>query len=196
LTLNCGFGAGEIGQLLKGEYNSATGRIIHKRCKTQKSKNTPTVCYKLWEETKELLDKEIARCQQYPKKPDSAPFLLINRNGSRLWYEVFKDGRVSKNDTISRNFNRLVARLQASDPNVPEVSYYQLRKTSATLIYNEPKYRIYNELWLAHSPRSVADRHYNAVEDTILDDCIAWLHSQYFGFPATSDSKNVKTEKG
>ena len=63
---------------------------------------------------------------------------------------------------------------------VPAISYYQFRKTSASLIHNEPKYRTFNALWLAHSPRSVADRHYNADDDTILDDCVAWLYDKIF----------------
>jgi integrase len=181
LTLNCGFGAGEIGQLTMEEYNPKTGRIIHKRSKTKNHKNAPTVCYKLWDCTKELLDQEIANRKNYPKRQEAARCLLVNRSGNPLWYERFDGTKTSKSDNISCNFKRLVARLRGNDPSFPSISYYQFRKTSASLIYNEPKFRIYNELWLAHSPRSVADRHYNAVEDTILDGCIAWLHDQYFG---------------
>jgi len=58
--------------------------------------------------------------------------------------------------------------------------FQQFRKTSASLIFNEPKYKMYNALWLAHSPRSVADRHYNDPDNTILDECIAWLHGKIF----------------
>ena len=45
-TLNCGFEASEIGQLTKDRYDATTGRITHKRFKTQRFKKVPTVCYK------------------------------------------------------------------------------------------------------------------------------------------------------
>jgi integrase len=178
---------------LKEEYDATTGRITRKRSKTQKSKNTPTVCYKLWDETKELLDQEIAKSNNYPQKQDAAPFLLVNSKGSRLWYEFMKDGKTAKNDTISRNFKRLVAKVCNQYPSMPRIAYYQLRKTSASLISNEPKYRMFNELWLGHAPHSVADRHYNALDDTILDECLAWLHDKYFGLE-TPSSASEKSE--
>lgn len=181
MTLNCGFGASEIGQLTRDEYDPTTGRITHKRCKTQKSVNAPTVCYKLWDVTKAALDAEIANRKKYPQHRTSAAYLLVNGNGKPLWSQhVDKDGKAQKNDNISNDFKRLVAKLREAHPDMPAIAYYQFRKTSATLIYNEPRFRIYNELWLAHSPRSVADKHYNEVGDTILDDCITWLHGKFF----------------
>jgi hypothetical protein len=139
------------------------------------------VCYKLWSETRELLDKTIGESKKCPKRSEAADCLLVNRNGYPLWYEYVADGKSSKYDNISCDFRRLVMRLRKAEPDIPAISYYQFRKTSASLIYNEPKYRMYNGLWLAHSPRSVADRHYNAADATILDDCIAWLHGKIFG---------------
>ena len=175
LTLNCGFGASEIGQLEKDEYDPVGGRITHKRCKTKNAPNAPTVCYKLWGTTKELLDQEMT------KQPTSAKYLLVNRSGNPLWYEYVADGKSSKSDNITCDFRRLITKLRTADPSVPAISYYQFRKTSASLINSEPKYRMFNSLWLAHSPRSVADKHYNADDDTILDDCVAWLHDKIFG---------------
>jgi len=186
LTLNAGFGASEIGQLEKDEYDPKEGRITHKRCKTQKSDNVPTVCYKLWDETRELLDRAIGESKKYPKRSESANCLLVNRNGYPLWYEYVANGKSSKSDNITTDFRRLITKLRIADPNVPAITYYQFRRTSASLIFNEPKYRMYNELWLAHSPRSVADRHYNAPDSTILDDCVAWLHDKIFGFEVES----------
>ena len=181
LTLNCGFGASEIGQLQKSEYDPATGRITHKRCKTKDAPNAPTVCYKLWNITKELMDRAIAERSKYPQLLPCAKFLLVNSSGKPLWYEYVEDGKSSKSDNISCDFRRLIAKLRKVDPDIPAISYYQFRKTSASLIYNEPKYRIYNGLWLAHSPRSVADRHYNDPDGTILDETILWLHDKIFG---------------
>ena len=177
LTLNCGFGASEIGQLQKEEYDPVEGKITHKRCKTKNSPNVPEVCFLLWDNTKELLDRAIAQCEDGQK----CPYLLVNRNGKPLWYEYVADGKSKKYDNISTDFKRLMTKLRKDDPAVPAISYYQFRKTSATLIYNEPQYRIYNELWLAHSPKSVADRHYNNPDRTILDETILWLRGKIFG---------------
>jgi len=177
LTLNCGFGASEIGKLTKDEYNSKEGRIRHKRCKTAKSANVPTVGYKLWNETRELLDQELANRKKYPKHPESADYLLVNSNGKPLWSENIETG---KSDSITSAFKRLIAKLCKNDPAFAEIAYYQLRRTSSSQIANEPKYRIYNGLWLGHAPQSVADRHYNVVEDTLLDECVEWLHGRIF----------------
>jgi len=189
LTLNAGLGASEIGQLAKDEYDPKEGRITHKRCKTQKSDSVPTVCYKLWDKTRELLDRTIGESKKYPKRSESANCLLVNRNGYPLWYEYVANGKSSKSDNITTDFRRLITKLRTADPNVPAITYYQFRRTSASLIFNEPKYRMYNGLWLAHSPRSVADRHYNDPDSTILDGCIAWLHDRIFGFEVASTLK-------
>ena len=193
LTLNCGFGASEIGQLTKEEYDPATGRITHKRCKTQKYANAPTVCYRLWDETKALLDQEIANNKKkYPK----AKYLLVNNNGNPLWNEyVGDDGKTHKSDNITCAFKRLVIKLQASDPEFPSIAYYQFRKTSATLIFNEPEYMGLDWLWLGHAPKTTAGQHYTAPTPTILDKCLARLHDIIFDPVSLSEPIDVKTDK-
>jgi integrase len=184
LTLNCGFGAAEIGQIRKDEYNPKTGRITRRRSKTRRSANAPTVCYKLWDITKGLLDQEIAKCKER-QDYKSTDCLLVNSRGKPLWYEYVANGKPSKNNTIASNYQRFLSELRANNPDIPAIKYYQFRKTSASLIKNEPRYRMLNELWLAHAPRSMADKHYNADDDTILDECIAWLHDKIFGGQAS-----------
>jgi len=185
LTLNCGFGSAEIGRLTKDEYNPSTGRIYHKRYKTEKSDRVPIVCYKLWNETKELLDQELANRPNYPQRSESAEYLLINSNGTPLWSESIDKG---KSDNITCAFKRLVTKLRKLDPEFPPITYYQFRRTSASLIFNEPKYKIFNGLWLGHAPQTVADESYNVVGDTILDECLDWLHGRIFGTELPSDS--------
>jgi integrase len=182
LTLNCGFGASDIGQLTKEEYDPATGRITHKRCKTQKYANAPTVCYKLWAETKALLDQEIAHNKRkYPK----AKWLRVNGNGNPLWSEyVGDDGKTHKSDNITCAFKRLIAKLRKADPDIPSVAYYQFRKTSATLIFNESEFMGLDWLWLGHAPKTTAGQHYTAPTPTILDRCLVCLHDRIFGSTA------------
>ena len=180
LTLNTGAGAAEIAQIKKEEYNPATGRITRRRSKTRKSPTAPTVCYKLWDITRQLLDHEIANCKKHTHYK-SLDCLLVNQNGKPLWYTTVTDGKPRTTCCISEAFDKVFGKLREIYPDMPPFTYYQFRKTSASLIKNEPKYRILNELWLAHAPRSMGDRHYNADEDTILDDCLAWLHDKIFG---------------
>jgi integrase len=193
LTLNCGFGASEIGQLTKDEYDPVAGRITHKRCKTQKYANVPTVCYKLWGETKALLDQEIAsNRKKYPK----TKWLLVNSNGSPLWSEyVGGDGTTHKSDNITSAFKRLIAKLRKSDPEFPKVAYYQFRKTSATLIFNEPEYMGLDWLWLGHAPNTTAGQHYTAPTPTILDKCLVCLHNRIFSSAAPVEVETVKIDK-
>lgn len=184
LTLNCGFGASEIGQMKANEYDSKSGRITHKRSKTNKHPNAPTVCYQLWPETKELLDQEIENKKKYPTRKEHSDCLLLNQNGNPLWYEYIKDERVRESDSISNDFKRFIAKLRKSDQEFPKITYYQFRKTSASLIYNEPKYRSYHQLWLSHAPDTVAEIYYVDTDKTLLDGTIAWLHDQIFGIPS------------
>jgi integrase len=180
LTLNCGFGAAEIGKIRKNEYNPKIGRITRRRSKTRKCLNAPTVCYKLWDETKALLDQEIANCKEYPGY-ESMDCLLVNQRGKPLWYEYVTNGKPSKHDSVSRDYQRFITELRENNSDIPDFTYYALRRTTASLIKNEPKFRTLNELWLGHAPRSMADKHYNADDDTILDDCLLWLHDKIFG---------------
>jgi integrase len=131
LTLNCGFGGAEIGRLTKDEYDPKKGRIRHKRRKTEKSDKAPTVCYKLWNETRELLDQEIANRKNYPQRSEAVDYLLVNSNGMPLWNESINTG---KNDNINSAFKRLVAKLRKDDPDFPPITYYEFRRTSSTLI--------------------------------------------------------------
>ena len=177
LTLNCGFGASEIGQLQKDEYDSATGRITHRRYKTEKSDTVPTVVYKLWAETKELLDMEIANRKNYPARPHSAKLLLANENGMPLWSESIDKG---KSDNITSSFKRLIEKLRKIDSDFPPISYYRFRKTVSTLIFNSEDFTGLEWLWLGHAPSTMAGQSYNAAANTRLDRCIEWLHGEIF----------------
>lgn len=156
----------------------STDRITHKRHKTEKFDNVPTVCYKLWTETKELLEQEIVNRKKYPQHSSFAELLLVNSNGMPLWNDSIDSG---KNNNLDSAFKRLIIKLRKNDPDFPKITYYQFRRTSSTLIYNEPQYRIYNDLWLGHAPQTIAEQHYSVAGDTMLDGCIAWLYGQIFG---------------
>ena len=70
---------------------------------------------------------------------------------------------------------------------MPKFTYYQLRGTAANLIYNEPKYRMYHDLFLTHAPNSMSERYYVDPDKTILDECLGWLYGRIFGTVAPSE---------
>ena len=113
LTLNCGFGASEIGQLHKDEYDPVSGRIAHRRYKTEKFDSVPVVVYKLWDITKELLDQEIVNRKNYPKHSQFEKLLLVNENGMRLLSDSIDKAR---SDNITCSFKRLIVKLRKNDP--------------------------------------------------------------------------------
>jgi len=140
-----------------------------------------------------VLDREIADRGKYPKRAESANCLLVNQSGYPLWSEsVADDGKCSKSDNITSAFKRLIAKLRGTNLDAPAISYYQFRKTSASLIANEPRFRTYNSLWLGHAPQTMGDQSYNALDDGILDGCIAWLHDKIFPQEAADSVKMGK----
>jgi len=192
LTLNIGGGASEIGKIAKNEYDPIAGRIIRKRSKTKKSKNTPVVSYKLWKETQELLEQEIERCKNFPQLPEYTDTLLINSNGLPVWRAyIGDDGKARRSDSVASAFERLVGKLRKTYPDCPKFSYYDLRGTVSSLINSEQQFRGLDELWLGHSPQSVRGRHYNAEDVTILDDCLLWLRDKILGNLEESEAGNV-----
>ena len=53
----------------------------------------------------------------------------------------------------------------------------RVRQVSSDLIKDGP-HRIYQEVWLGHSPKTVAAKNYSGAEDC-TEVCV-WLHSQFF----------------
>ena len=165
LMLNCGMTQIDIRSLKPSEVDWERGRITRKRTKTKRIKAVPTVCYKLWPETLRLL-REFGH-----RDGDHA---LLTESG-RPWVRdgIKADGKRSKTDAIKSNFVHLARRLKIETP------MKLLRKTSATLLANSPEFGHLHALFLGHSPRSVADRHYVKTSETVLDHALDWLGHQY-----------------
>ena len=105
LMLNCGYRASDIATIRVGEIRE--GRIIRKRHKTKKEKDTPTVNYKLWKETKELLEK-------WAVGKEDSDIALRTRSGG-LWaysdLEELGEGQLpdtNQTDSIATNYNRII----------------------------------------------------------------------------------------
>jgi integrase len=184
LVLNCGFGASEIGQLTKGEYDRKNGRIVHKRVKTGDCDNVPTVTYRLWSRTVELLENQIETQKQYPTHDEYRDRLLLNTNGRGLWYEYFDNGSHKENDSISQQFERFITQFKKDKPDFPRFTFYMLRRTASTAISNHKIFGHLDSLGLGHAPRTTAGRHYTVPDADRLDDCIVWLERKLLTIPS------------
>jgi hypothetical protein len=54
-----------------------------------------------------------------------------------------------------------------------------LKKTSASLIRNNGRYTSLEGLFLGHAPQSMSDKHYTVAPQTLLDEAITWLGTEY-----------------
>ena len=161
LMLNSGYTASDIAKLKQNEVNWATGRITRKRSKTEDQENTPTVCYKLWPETLSLLKAHRSKHKD---------LVLLNQDGNPLQTSKINErGKGTKSCAIYLAWKKAKR----------TVNLKLMRKTSSSLLYNNPTFRGLQTLFLGHSPKSMAEVSYVNNDETILDEAIAWLGKQY-----------------
>lgn len=165
LMANAGMTQIDISDLNPAEVDWERGRIRRKRSKTDDHPNVPVVEYLLWPETFELLKKYGHR---------SGDRALLTSSGLPWVRDVLKpDGKRSKVDNIKSNFAHIKRRKGL------KFSMKILRKTSASLLESESEFARYATLFLGHSPRSIAERHYVAPSQENFDRAIKWLAMKY-----------------
>ncbi len=164
LMTNCGFTQIDISDLKPSEVDWKAGRIKRKRSKTEDHEDVPVVDYPLWPETWELL-------QKYGKR--DGKHALLTESG-KTWVRDFikPNGKRSKVDAIKSNYVHLAKRLKY------EFSMKLLRKTSATMLGRDQPDSIVT-LFLGHSPRTIAARHYQAPDPARFDAAVAGLRTLY-----------------
>lgn len=176
LALNIGAYSVDIAHLDAKEVNWQEGaeRICRKRTKTGSANKVPTVDYKLWPVTAKLL-------QRLATSKESG-FVLLNANGKQLWTRMLtEDRRLRSTDNVRNDWMRLVDKLERvglRQPNDPR-SFKELRKTVATMLRSDPRYATCYSHFLGHAPSSVADQHYAAPPQVLLDEGIDWLGEQF-----------------
>ena len=164
LGLNCGMMQKDISDLLDTDISWHAGTITRKRSKTHKHPGVPTVTYKLWPETLELLSQFRSGIE----------VVLLNRNGNRLVEEhLTKGGSYRKTDNIKNAYERVLRKTSFTKP------FKLLRKTSATLINADNRYRGLDQLFLGHAPATIAEKHYSATSKSALDEAIDFLRKMY-----------------
>ncbi|QDU87914.1 Phage integrase family protein [Pirellulimonas nuda] len=168
VTLNTSMTQTDMSDLNWSEFDIEAGRICRQRSKTRDHHDVPRVSYPLWPETLELLKK-------YAGDP-AGERVLLNRGGKPLVQVTLEsDGRIKKSDAVRSAFSRAA---KAADLDKGK-SFKNLKKTSATLLYDHPQYNGVKDHFLGHAPQSMAQKHYAAPPQALFDQAIAWLGEHY-----------------
>jgi|SRR5579884_246975 len=165
LMLNTGMTQKDVSDLADSEVNWKAGTITRRRSKAKNYKDAPTVTYRLWPLTWQLLRQHRSGTER----------VLLTQTGRPLVRNDLVGEKVIRADIIETKYRKLKKRLTFDKP------LKQLRKTGSTLLDKfDPSERI-STMYLGHSPRSMKDRHYSRPDQERFDEAIAWL-GQQFGF--------------
>ena len=159
MMANIGCTQQDLSDLAPGEVRWGTGEITRKRSKTSDHESVPTVTYRLWPRTFELL-------QQYRS---SDPERVLLTKAGLPWV----DKRDKHSDSIRTNYQRLARKVGA------RLSLKYIRKTSATLIESNREFQGVTEMFLGHSPRGIKAVHYAQGPQETLHAAVEWLGRQY-----------------
>jgi len=175
LMLNCGMLPTDIAELRASEYDGE--KITRRRTKTGKrttsgrGKNVPVVSWKLWDETRRLLDKHRTQAEDC---------LLLNADGGKLVRNVIKDdGEVSSVDNIDCAWDRLVAKMKKKGVVVRPLA--NLRKTGPSKLEEHSDFGRYAQFFLGQAPDSMTESRYAKPSQDVFDRALTWLGHQ-FGF--------------
>ena len=172
LSLNCGMLPMDIAELHQSE---TTGdRIIRQRTKTRHhGDSVPTVSWKLWNETKRLLQQE---------RSSDKNRVFLNENGSPIYRRELKEnGDVGNTNNIAKGFERLVSKLLKSGQLKERKALMLLRKTAATMLETHENYGRFAQYFLGQAPQSLAEARYAKPSGEQFDRAVKWLGEQ-FGF--------------
>jgi integrase len=184
LMANTGATQADVSELRDDEVDWEAGRIIRKRTKTRDQANVPVVNYLLWPSTFALLKQHRSGQDRVLLTDSGKPYVRVTlkENGTRCK----ADGFAACFDDLKKKklpgFNRPLK---------------ELRKTSASLLETKPEYRGFSTLFLGHSPRSIADRHYVRPPQDLFDQAVLWLGRQLDQVePEPEPVKKAKASRG
>jgi integrase len=175
LMLNCGMTAQDISDLKSSEVDWDKGTITRKRSKTQHHENAPKVTYCLWKKTFQLL-------VEYRSNVEN---VLLTSTGKPWIFDDINIHKYSRNDGISTRFKWL-----AKKTNLP-ICPRRLRATAASKLVQHSQFKFYAEYFLAHSGRTVADKHYVVPSTKEFFEALNWLE-QAFDLEGTTQSVHLQ----
>jgi integrase len=161
LALNCGYGAKDIADLRPDEVDLNAGIIDRYRSKTKKCKSRRKLAFVLWPSTLELLREHAGQGERLLTAEDGTPLRGDKRR-----------------DVIASNFENFRERhIRKALPGFDH-SFYELRKTSATLI-GDKFGQEYARYFLNHSPRRDGQvAVYQKLSPEKLAEAVDWLGRQ------------------
>jgi integrase len=162
LGLNCGMTNVDIAELTKEMVRD--GYLTRRRIKTGTNPNVPTVSYKLWPETLDLLKKF---------KSDHPTLWLTSTTGTKLVENRIEDGEVRMKDLIALNWKKY-----GKGCPIPPSKF---RSVCATMLESHREFGRYVPHFLGHSPKTLKEKHYAAPSQEVFDQAMEWLHVQLFG---------------
>jgi hypothetical protein len=160
LGLNCGMTSADIGQLT---HDMIVGnRLTRKRVKTEAMVSVPTITYDLWPETVALLEE----CRS--THPTLA---LTTERGTTLWEARQNGDKTSYKDLIAQQWKRSGA----------IIPHHAFRSIAANTLDTHKDYARCSTWFLAHSPKSMKEKHYVAPPPELFDEAMAWLRKEILG---------------
>ena len=159
LGLNCGMLGVDMASLEWSELDQKEWRITRQRTKTEDtSDDVPTVCYRLWPLTAELLKANLSKHET---------FVLTSMRNTVLWNSYLDPvtGKRKKNDLITQQWARAKS----------EIALSSFRSIGATIIGDHVQYGRYHHHYLGHSPTSIADKHYVPPSQELFDEIMLYV---------------------
>jgi integrase len=151
----------DLGQLSKDMVDLDNGTLTRRRVKTGDIENVPTVCYKLWAETLQLLKQEWS---------SHSILVLTSTDGTSLYATSFEGNHTRRKDLIVKAWSKAEA----------TIPFKAFRSISATTLESHETFGRLVQHFLGHAPQSVKDRHYAAPSQELFNRALSWLHDQIF----------------
>jgi integrase len=172
LMLNCGMLSADVADLGVKEVDWTAGTITRVRSKRRGKSSAQTVTYKLWPETFALLKRFRAK-EKVPNENGDYRVLLTEK-GRALNARWMVGGKLRSYDNIKSSWEHS-AKAAGVSGKPPKL----FRKTAATKLASHSQFKFYSSYFLAHSPKSVADRHYVKPSQDEFFAALDWLREQF-----------------
>jgi integrase len=167
LMLNTGMLPKDISEMRHEMIDWKAGTITRKRTKLKDCESAPTVTYRLWPETMELLR------QWRSKHPE---FVLVTKSGKPWVVNEITSATYKNSNSIASCFrNFTTASVDGKATRLIDISPKQLRTTGSTFLAKHEQYKFYVVHYLADSPKGTANKDYVVPSQTEFDKAIKWL---------------------
>lgn len=165
LALNCAMNNVDIALLEHSQIDLDKKTLKRKRIKTKGWAKVPTVTYYLWAETVRLLKRFANEKSQFVLTDDAGKGLYLTNKeieNVRLYDKVGVQWRDHFKGTEDKKF-----------------TLKDFRFFGADLLGNHQKHMLYKDIFLGHSPKSVADRNYSSINFNVINQC-KYLESIFY----------------